>query len=426
MVSEHASPLAVLGGVDAGGQNVHVAALARALADQGHVVTVYTRRDDADLPAEVPLAPGVLVRHVDAGPPARVAKDDLLPWVPALADGLAEAWRRDRPDLVHSHFWMSGLAATAAVRALAEPLPVVHTYHALGVVKRRQQGAADTSPPGRVELEARLGQEVDLVLATCSDEAAELGAMGVPDTKIAIAPCGVDLGVFSPSGPAEPRGERHRIGVVGRMVPRKGMGLAITALGMLAARGRDDLELVVVGGPGGPEDLAGDAEARRLMQLAESCGVRDRVEFRGQVPQAELPAVLRSLDAVVCAPWYEPFGITALEAMACEVPVIAAAVGGLIDTVVDQVTGLHVPPRDPAAIARAVEQIVDHPHASAALGRAGRSRVCSRYSWDRVAGETARVYADALQRWAAGAGRAELDGCAEHPGSDGQATRPDW
>jgi hypothetical protein len=151
MVSEHASPLAVLGGVDAGGQNVHVAALARTLANQGHLVTVYTRRDDPALPAEVPLAPGVTVRHVDAGPAARIAKDELLPEVPALAVGLADAWRRDRPDVVHSHFWMSGLAATAAVRALPGPqLPVVHTYHALGVVKRRQQGPADTSPPSRV------------------------------------------------------------------------------------------------------------------------------------------------------------------------------------------------------------------------------------------------------------------------------------
>jgi glycosyltransferase involved in cell wall biosynthesis len=405
MVSEHASPLAVLGGVDAGGQNVHVAALARTLADQGHLVTVYTRRDDPDLPAEVPFAPGVTVRHVDAGPAARVAKDELLPWVPALAEGLAAAWRRDRPDLVHSHFWMSGLAATAAVRDLPEPVPVVHTYHALGVVKRREQGPADTSPPTRVGLEAQLGREVDVVLATCSDEASELAAMGVPAAKVAIAPCGVDHRVFTPSGPVEPRGERHRIGVVGRMVPRKGMGLAITALGVLAATGRDDLELVVVGGPGGPDDLVGDAEARRLMQLATSCGVRDRVEFRGQVPQAQLPALLRSLDAVVCAPWYEPFGITALEAMSCAVPVIAAAVGGLIDSVVDQVTGLHVPPRDPAAIARAIEQIVDRPDASAALGRAGRRRVCRLYSWDRVAAETARVYADALRRPAAAVGR---------------------
>lgn len=397
MVSEHASPLAVLGGVDAGGQNVHVAALARALADRGHRVTVHTRRDDPDLPAVVPLGPGVLVHHLDAGPAERIPKDELLPLVPGMAAELARAWRRDRPDVVHSHFWMSGLAAEQAVRLLGGPsLPVAHTYHALGAVKRRQQGAADTSPAERVALEARLGRDVDVVVATCTDEALELAALGVPADSITIVPCGVDLAVFTPDGPAEDRGHRHRVGVVGRMVPRKGMGLAISALGLLAARGRDDLELLVVGGPGGPDDLVGDAEARRLMELAHTSGVADRVRFRGQVPQAELPPVLRSLDAVVCAPWYEPFGITALEAMACEVPVVAAAVGGLIDTVVDRVTGLHVPPRDPEAIAAALEQILDHPEDAAALGRAGRRRVSTRYSWDRVAEETERVYSSLL------------------------------
>ena len=397
MVSEHASPLAVLGGVDAGGQNVHVAALARALADRGHRVTVHTRRDAPDLPPVVPLGPGVLVHHLDAGPAERIAKDELLPLVPAMAAELAQAWRAERPDVVHSHFWMSGLAAEQAVRLLPGPrVPVAHTFHALGVVKRRQQGAADTSPADRVELEAQLGREVDVVVATCTDEALELAALGVPGDAITIVPCGVDLAVFTPEGPADARGDRHRVGVVGRMVPRKGMGLAISALGLLADRGRDDVELLVVGGPGGPDDLVGDAEARRLMELARSCGVADRVSFRGQVPQAELPAVLRSLDVVVCAPWYEPFGITALEAMACEVPVVAAAVGGLIDTVVDRVTGLHVPPRDPAAIAAALEQILDHPEDAAALGRAGRRRVRTRYSWGRVAEETERVYVDVV------------------------------
>jgi glycosyltransferase involved in cell wall biosynthesis len=398
MVSEHASPLATLGGVDAGGQNVHVAALARALARRGHLVSVYTRRDDPALPIQVPLAPGVMVHHLDAGPATRLPKDQLLPYVPAMAEGLREAWSEDRPDVVHSHFWMSGLAASAAAGAVPGPsIPVVHTYHALGTVKRRQQGANDTSPAERIELEARLGQQVDAVLATCSDEAFELRTLGIPAGRISVTPCGVDLNTFKPVGPTEPRGSRHRIGVVGRMVPRKGMGLAISALGLLAERGRHDIELVVVGGPGGPHDLEGDAEARRLSALAASLGVRDRVDFRGQVAQAQLPEVLRSLDAVVCAPWYEPFGIVPLEAMACGVPVIAAAVGGLIDTVVDQVTGIHVPPRDPEAIAAAIEQIVDHPEQAAALGAAGRRRVSAGYSWDRVAAETARLYERVLE-----------------------------
>src|SRR5690242_7740256 len=152
MVSEHASPLAVLGGVDAGGQNVHVAELASALARQGDDVVVHTRRDFAELPRRVTLCPGVEVDHVDAGPPTEVPKDELLAHMPAFADELREQWAADPPDVVHSHFWMSGLAALDAARDLG--IPVVHTFHALGIVKRRHQGAADTSPPTRVKLEA--------------------------------------------------------------------------------------------------------------------------------------------------------------------------------------------------------------------------------------------------------------------------------
>ena len=148
MVSEHASPLASVGSVDAGGQNVHVAALSKALAAEGHSVTVYTRRDSAQLPHRVELSPDVEVVHVDAGPATRIPKDELLPHMPQLAEGIAADWEtRGAPEVVHSHFWMSGLAALGAVESLpTSRIPVVHTFHALGSVKRRFQGAADTSP----------------------------------------------------------------------------------------------------------------------------------------------------------------------------------------------------------------------------------------------------------------------------------------
>ncbi|HET6689411.1 MAG TPA: glycosyltransferase, partial [Miltoncostaeaceae bacterium] len=139
MVSEHASPLAVLGDVDAGGQNVHVAQLAAALARRGAEVVVHTRRDDPGLPERVPLTRGVTVRHVDAGPAEPVPKDALLPHMPRFAEVLREEWEPEPPDVVHSHFWMSGLAALDAAEGL--PVPVAHTFHALGVVKRRHQGA---------------------------------------------------------------------------------------------------------------------------------------------------------------------------------------------------------------------------------------------------------------------------------------------
>ncbi len=285
MVSEHASPLAVLGGVDAGGQNVHVAALAGALADRGHEVVVHTRRDDPGLPDRVLLRPGVEVVHVDAGPAAAVAKDDLPPFMPEFSDRLRDTWSRDRPDVVHAHFWMSGTAALPAGRALG--IPVVQTFHALGSVKRRYQGAQDTSPPGRLDAERRLADEVDLVVATCRDEVAELRAAGAAPRRVRVVPCGVDVARFSaPSTPASGGTRPVRLVTVGRLVPRKGIEAAVRALEFLP-----DAELVVAGGPAA-HDLDGDQEAVRLQKVAVDLGVTDRVHLLGRVAPHDLPGLL--------------------------------------------------------------------------------------------------------------------------------------
>lgn len=397
MVSEHASPLAALGGVDAGGQNVHVAALSEALARRGHSVTVYTRRDTPDLPGRVRVAPGFDVVHVEAGPARHIPKDELLPLMPALADGIARDWGQQPPDVVHGHFWMSGLAALdATTRDPGLRVPMVQTFHALGTVKRRHQGTQDTSPRERRWLEPGVARSADRIIATCPDEVFELKAMGIDTAKISIAPCGVDLGLFTADGPAATRPRRHRILSVGRLVPRKGVDLVIRALPHLAAAGYNDVELLIVGGGAESGVLHADPEVQRLSALAAELGVLPQVTLLGQVPRAEMPGIFRSADAVVCTPWYEPFGIVPLEAMACGVPVVAAAVGGLRDTVVDHRTGIHVPPQDPKAIASALVLLLDDPALRAQLGAAGQRRARSRYSWDRVAAETEKAYQLAL------------------------------
>ncbi|MDP9431255.1 MAG: glycosyltransferase [Actinomycetota bacterium] len=385
MVSEHASPLAVLGGVDAGGQNVHVAALAAAVAARGHEVVVHTRRESPRVPESVPLSPGVVVHHVPAGPPTEVPKDALLPYMDRFADVLREQWLWNRPDVVHAHFWMSGLAARRAAADLG--IPVVQTFHALGVVKRRHQGAMDTSPPERLALESDLARSVDAIIATCSDEVFELKRLGVDPHRICVVPCGVDTALFTPHGQREPRpGDRRRLLFVGRLVQRKGIGNAISALADVPGA-----ELVVAGGPE-PAYLEADPEVQRLGRLAEQHGVAERVTFRGRVARADLPPLLRSADAVICVPWYEPFGIVPLEAMACGVPVIASAVGGLIDTVVDGVTGVHVPPRHPAALAASIKELLSDEDRRRAYGAAGAARARGRYTWARVAAGTLQTY----------------------------------
>ncbi|WP_026547174.1 glycosyltransferase [Paenarthrobacter nicotinovorans] len=398
VVSEHASPLAALGGVDAGGQNVHVAALSSALADRGHQVTVYTRRDDPELPERVEVGPGLTVVHVDAGPARRIPKDELLPYMGELADGICADWAGDLPDVLHAHFWMSGLAAIQASRraGAADPVPVVQTFHALGSVKRRHQGAADTSPPAREWLEPWVGRTADWVIATCPDEVFELKALGISRSKISIAPCGVDLTLFPGTSDAEPKSRTHRILSVGRLVQRKGVDLIIQALPLLAEAGFNDVELLIVGGSGDALNLEEDPEAQRLRAMTKELGVEDKVTMRGQVPRDAMPAIFRSADAVVCTPWYEPFGIVPLEAMACGVPVVAAAVGGLRETVVDQKTGLHVPPRDPEALAEALGKLLGDPDLRADMGRAGARRARSRYSWERIAADTEKAYRSVL------------------------------
>jgi glycosyltransferase involved in cell wall biosynthesis/phosphoheptose isomerase len=389
MVSEHASPLATLGGVDAGGQNVYVEALSRELARRGCEVVVYTRRDDTTLPRRVELCPGVEVEHVAAGPAVELPKDDLFPHMTQFAAGLARSWRRERPDVVHAHFWMSGHASLIAAESMR--LPVVQTFHALGTVKRRYQGGMDTSPPRRLEIERQILAGVDCVLATCSDEVFELMRIGAENERISVVPCGVDLGVFGPDGPAEERDpELRRLLYVGRLVRRKGVGNAIEALPRLPG-----VELVVVGGPP-REDLGRDPEARRLAALAERRGVADRVRLRGRVPRERLPELIRSADAVVSVPWYEPFGIVPLEAMACGVPVIASAVGGMIDSVVDGRTGIHVPPRDPERLAEAAADLLADRERCRAYGRNGAKRAGRLYDWRRIGGQVLAAYEEVL------------------------------
>jgi len=386
MISEHASPLAALGGVDAGGQNMHVAELSAALAAAGHEIRVYTRRDDPGLPDLVPLDERLDVVHVPAGPPDRLPKDALLPFMGAFGDWLAAEWRdRWRPDLAHAHFWMSGLAAVTAARQCG--VPVAQTFHALGSVKRRHQGTVDTSPPQRIGYERAVGRAVDRVVVQCHDEIAELLRLGVPRQRMALVPSGVNTGRFRPTGPVAPREPgRARILTVARLVERKGIEDLIRAMPRLARA-----ELVVVGGP--PDgDIEADRYACRLREVADQCRVADRVRLVGAVSPDEMPSWYRSADVLAATPWYEPFGLTVLEAMACGVPVVATAVGGLADTVVDGVTGDLVAPRDPAGLARTLRHLLTDDTRRFGYGAAAADRAVHSYAWPRIAGRIAAVY----------------------------------
>ena len=220
----------------------------------------------------------------------------------------------------------------------------------------------------------------------------ELVELGGDPGRISVIPCGIDPAEFRPTGPEAParRDGRHRIVTVSRLVRRKGIDDIIAALPALP-----DTELLVAGGPPVAE-LADHPEAARLRRLATRLGVADKVVLLGALARREVPALLRSADVAVCVPWYEPFGIVPLEAMACGVPVVGSAVGGLLDSVADRSTGFLVPPRDPQAVARAVGRLLDNPSLREHMGAEGAARVRQDFTWDQVARSTLTTYENLL------------------------------
>lgn len=398
LISEHASPLATIGSVDAGGQNIYVAHVARGLAEEGHHVDVLTRRDDASLPAVVDMRPGVRVHHIDAGPARFVPKEQLLPHMPEFARSASKLLENSIPyDVVHANFFMSGLVGLRLKQAFG--VPMVMTFHALGLVRREHQGSADGFPAERIDIERRIVCHADRIVAECPQDRSDLMRLyDAQASRISMVPCGVDLDTFAPAPRA---GARRELGVrsdefvvlqLGRLVPRKGIDNVIRAIGQLNRQ--VPARLLVVGGDSRLPDEQATPEIARLRAVARECGVEDRVTFVGHRQREELRTCYAAADVFVTTPWYEPFGITPLEAMACGKPVIGSAVGGIQYSVVDGVTGFLVPPHDPAALAARLAQLQENPSLAQALGRAGIRRVRSMFTWQRVARELADVFED--------------------------------
>ena len=398
LISEHASPLAGLGGVDGGGQNVYVGQLARHLGGKGYEVDVFTRRDAPGLPEVVEWGEGVRIVHVPAGPPARVRKEELLPMMGAFTEFFLWYCRREGLyDLVHANFFMSGLVAADARRVLGTPFVV--TFHALGRVRRLFQKEADAFPDERLAIEERIVAEAEAIIAECPQDREDLRTLyGADPARIRVIPCGFDPEEFGPVDRQEARaalglGRADRIILqLGRMVPRKGVDNVIRALSRLRYDHGLSARLLVVGGESREPDPAATPEIGRLRAVAEAKGVADAVTFMGSRGRRELRTYYGAADVFVTTPWYEPFGITPIEAMACGTPVIGSAVGGIKSTVVDEETGYLVPPWDPIALADRLARLWRQPQLLHDFGRNARRRVRSLFSWRRVADMVADLY----------------------------------
>jgi glycosyltransferase involved in cell wall biosynthesis len=361
--------------------------LSRSLASKGHRVTIYAQRYNAALPERAELEPGVTVEYI--GPAdEHYRESDLLAQVPAFSRPLHEHWRRNRPDVVHALRWTSGLAALAAARDLR--IPVVQSFDSLGIAERRHHVIARDAGTERIRLEPAIGRSASAVLAGSSDEKSDLTRLGVPRRSIRVVPCGVDTDEFNPEGPVAERTTRPRLVTMVDLSEYDAVGTLLRAISKVPGA-----DLVIAGGPA-PDKLRDDLSFRRLYKLADYLGVSSQVTFAGQVGRAALPPLLRSADVVVSISEYDPTGILAVQAMACGTPVIASAVGGQVDAIVDGTTGILVPPGRPALLAQRIRQLLAHPMLLEAFSVAAADRARSRYSWDRIAHETLAVYDTAL------------------------------
>jgi D-inositol-3-phosphate glycosyltransferase len=270
-------------------------------------------------------------------------------------------------------------------------VPVVQTFGSFGADLRDRERPHDDALANRIRLEVALARSVAHTIARSADEAAALARMGVARERIALIPPGIDTGRFTPSGPVADRTDVPRLVAVGALQPASGFATAIAALRRLP-----EVELVILGDPPADRRHAAD-EVARLRAGARQFDVLERVTFLDEVDQEALPALLRSADAVVSAPWHGPVDAgPVLAATACGVPVVATAVGAVADVVVDGVTGVHVAPRRPDQLATAIRGLLGDPVRRLGFGVAGTDRARSRYEWARIAADTERVYATLL------------------------------
>ncbi|MEU9605096.1 D-inositol-3-phosphate glycosyltransferase [Streptomyces sp. NPDC048057] len=417
MLSVHTSPLHQPGTGDAGGMNVYIVELAKRLAAINIEVEVFTRATAGGLPDSVELAPGVLVRHVDAGPYEGLAKEDLPGQLCAFTHGVMRAWARQRPghyDLVHSHYWLSGHVGWLAAERWRVPL--VHAMHTMAKVKNAALAEGDTpEPSSRVIGETQIVNAADRLIANTPEEAGELVRFYDADPdKVAVVYPGVNLDRFRPttagattdapaSAVADAIAARDRLGVprdafvplfAGRIQPLKAPDVLLRAVAILLERApalRTRLYVPVVGGPSG----SGLAKPEGLQKLAARLGLADVVHFHPPVGQDLLADWFRAASVLVMPSYSESFGLVAIEAQATGTPVVAAAVGGLPVAVQDGRTGYLVQGHDPVDYANALQRLLDDPALTARMGTAA-ARHAESFGWDASAAATADVYASAM------------------------------
>jgi D-inositol-3-phosphate glycosyltransferase len=407
MLSVHTCPLAALGGKETGGMNVYVRELSLALSRQGHTVDIYTRSQDTCAPrVSHELDTGARVFHITAGPEEPIAKEDIYANLPVFVEQVEwiTARLQRRYDVIHSHYWLSGLAARELSTAWSQ-VPIVQMFHTLGHMKNRiAQAPHEIAPPLRIDSEAEIMGFTDRIVAGSPlDKAQMVWLYGADANKIEVIPPGVDRSRFRPIDPLEAKAflgvpaEKRLILFVGRIEPLKGVDTLLRAMRTVAEEcgGCDGLTVAIVGGDVDvpPEQMS--AEMARLHKLRADLGIEDLVTFLGKRGQETLPYYYSAAEVVVMPSHYESFGMVALEAMACGTPVIASRVGGLRFSVVHGYTGLHVPVGNADALAAALLKVLKNDALRWEL--AGNSRrMAQQFGWPTIARQVVDLYGQVL------------------------------
>ncbi len=399
LISYHTSPLAPLGGRDTGGLNVYVRELARELAARGHEVDVFTRRTEAGAPETAAiLADGGTARviQIDAGPAELLEKETLPEFIDAFADGVFAFAQRDRAryDVLHSHYWLSGLVAERLKKRWA--VPHVTMFHTLGEVKNRAR-VSERESSVRIAAERAIAEHAERIVVASRDEQRVLVQhYGAAGRRVSVVPCGVNLDLFHP---VEKQDARRQLGLsdddrillfVGRIEPLKGVDILLGAAAQLESE--SDCFVLVIGGDGSTRE----GELAHLRDLASQLGIAERVSFLGAVDHERLPLFYNAADVCVVPSFYESFGLVALEAMACGTPVVASRVGGLAVTIRDAETGYLIPWRCPEPFAERIELLLGNEELRRAFGQAAREEV-DRYRWGNVAEAVQTIYAELIE-----------------------------
>lgn len=398
IISDHASPLAVLGGEDSGGQNVYVAQVASQLALMGYEVDVFTRRDDKSLPEKICYKDGVQIIYVPAGPCCFVRKEELLSYMDEFTDYMVRHFKNEGSyDIIHANFFMSGLVAVNLNQILG--IPFVITFHALGRVRRLYQKESDLFPGIRFEIEDRIVERASGIIAECPQDKEDLINFYKADpSKITVIPCGFDSEELWPIHKSLAKRvtgfvPRDRIILhLGRLVPRKGIETVVRGFARLVKDYCTDAKLVIVGGATRIPDPVATPEIGRLQIIAKEEGIFNNVIFKGSADRNELRFYYSAADVFVTTPWYEPFGITPVESMACGTPVIGSNVGGIKHTVKDGETGYLVPINNPDVLAGRMQDILRLPQLARYFRRNAIIRANELFTWKTVVDAIAVFY----------------------------------